>query len=108
MKIALAILALTLGAVAHSEQVNPTSNVLGDTAKTPGTLVLRSSSNGEFSAESLSEESITTQKIASGAVVTRKLYLDQPSSRIPCITTAKTLGNCSYLVAATGVCNTCN
>lgn len=81
----------------------PTSNVLYDTSANGGTLVMRES---DGSITHLASD-IVTADIASEAVTTDKMYLDQPSSRIPCFTTAKKLGNCTSLTTA-GVCNNCN
>ena len=57
---------------------------------------------------SIADSGVVTAKIATAAVITAKLYLDLPTSSVPCVTTAKRLGYCSSLNAATGVCNNCN
>lgn len=79
-------------------QVNPTSNVLADTAATANTIVLRDG-NGELAAAV-----VTTAAIAPATITTIKLNLDQPISGVACITTAKLLGTCSGSVVS-GKCN---
>lgn len=56
----------------------------------------------------LGDASVVTAKLALQSVITAKIYLDVPALKVACITTAKTLGACTNLTAATGVCNSCN
>ena len=99
------ILALLIAGSAWAVKVNPTSNVLGDTENSAGTLVLRDS-NGVFDADSLLDASIVTAKLGTNSVISAKLYLDMPSSTVACITTAKIIGYCTD-IGASGVCDSC-
>lgn len=108
MKKLLAVIAVVAlcGAYVYAGTVDPKSNTLGDTDATANTLVLRDS-DGVFDASSLKDNTVVTAKIATSAVTTAKMWLHLPSSYVPCITTARRLGYCSYLTTA-GVCNNCN
>src|SRR3990167_2044066 len=98
-KYMLAVAALLVTVAAYAAQVNPTSNVLGDTAATGGTLVLRDT-NGVFDAASLQDGTVITAKLGAGSVVTAKMLLDQPASKVLCVTTAKIIGTCSGSIGA--------
>lgn len=98
---------LLFAGTAYATQVNPTSNVLGDTDATAGTLVLRDSS-GEFSGAQLSAGTVVTAKLASSSVTTAKMWLELPSGQVLCVTTSKRIGSCTQVVPTTGVCATCN
>lgn len=100
-----AVLAVFAGVV-YAGTVNPTSNVLGDTDATANTLVYRDA-NGVFDAASLEDGTVVTAKIATNAVTTQKLLLLTSagvSTRILCVTTAKTIGICAN-AGANGSCN---
>ena len=97
---------MLLSGSAWATQVNPTSNVLADTASTAETIVLRDT-NGVFDAASLQDGTVITAKLAESSVITAKLYLDLGASKVACITTNKVLGVCSGSIGATGGCN-CN
>lgn len=113
-KYLLAVAVLATGVLGYAAQVNPTSNVLGDTAGTAGTLVLRDS-NGVVDAANLiqdatiataklASDSVATAKIARTAVTTDKFWLDLPTSKIACISSSKKLGTCTTM--PTGVADT--
>lgn len=87
------IAAISLAGSVYAAQVNPTSNVLGDTAATANTLVYRNAS-GTFDAASLTDETVVTNKIATSSILTYSMYLDLPTAGILCVTTTKRLGTC--------------
>lgn len=99
--IAVAALVVTCSFLAWAVQGNPQSNVLYDTSATANTLVMRDS-NG---ATTLGTANVVTANIASEAVTTVKMYLDQPTSQILCVTTQKKIGTCSNAGQSTGACN---
>lgn len=80
------ILGITLAPfLAMAAQVNPMSNVLGDTAATANTLVYRDT-NGVFDAASIQDATILTAKIANGSVTTPKINIDSiTTDKIPFI-----------------------
>lgn len=97
-----------LAAAVKAAQVNPTSNVLGDTAKSASTLVYRNASGEVDAATLLANETIITAHIKSSSVITAHMYLDLPSVSVVCIKTNKTLGTCSSnIIVGTGAC-TCS
>ena len=98
---AIAAALLAASTLVYAAQVNPTSNVLADTAATANTIVLRDSNGSLTPADS----DITTAKIAAQAVITAKILLDLPSQSILCVTTKKTLGTCTTVSASAAVCN---
>ena len=99
-----------LGVVAaglHAATVNPTSNVLGDTAGSADTLVLRNASGDVDANTLLANESIITAHIKTSSVITAHTHLDLPSAAALCVKTNKKIGYCSTAVEADGEC-TCN
>lgn len=101
--LAVAVLGLVASLVTAGT-VNPTSNVLADTAATADTIVLRDSSGG-IDGQQLTNLSISKARIASSAVSTTQLFIDLPQMRIACINTTKQLGFCNGSVNAGGLCN---
>lgn len=100
-KLVLAVLALGIAGALYAAQVNPTSNVLGDTAGTAGTLVLRDS-NGVVDADNLIQDAtIATAKYENASITTQKLnFLDiaaLTSGKVVCIPPGnnRKLGVCS-------------
>lgn len=104
--IALLVVSLSVG-LGLAAQVNPTSNVLGDTAKTASTLVYRNSSGEVDAALMLANETIITAHIKTSSVITSHTYLDLVSTRALCVKTNKVMGQCSSAVQADGTC-TCS
>src|SRR3990167_6269624 len=102
-KYMLAVAALLVTVAAYAAQVNPTSNVLGDTAATGGTLVLRDA-NGVFDAASLEDATIITAKLNTSSVTTIKTYLDLAPDKILCVTSTKRIGQCTSDVVGAGTC----
>ncbi len=103
IKALLAVVLMTGSAFAA--QVNPTSNVLGDTAGTAGTLVLRDTNGVVDAANLVQDGTILTAKLAANVVTTPKLLLtDQTQGAAACVTTKKSIGFCTGTVSASGTC----
>lgn len=106
-KLTLAVLGVVvsthLASIVLAGTVNPTSNVLADTAATADTIVLRDSS-GNIDGAQLSAGSVVTAKLATSSVTTAKTYLDLKNDGVVCVTSTKRLGQCSSDVVTGGTC----
>jgi hypothetical protein len=100
----LALVALAGSAMATT--VNPTSNVLGDTAGTASTLVLRDT-NGVVDASNLIQSAtILTAHLNSSAVTTPKLFFaNLTAGRAVCVLTNGSLGMCKNTTQSDGSCS---
>lgn len=92
-----------MGSVALAATVNPTSNVLGDTAATGSTLILRNTSG------TIDAGSIDTNAISSSAVDTHKLLLQGGAIDTPKIACFDPHSNgLGFFNVAKGTCNASN
>ena len=92
--------AMGLAAYVSAGTVNPTSNVLADTAGTANAIVLRDSAGG-IDGQQLTNLSISGSRLASSAVSTTQLMIDFSNNKIVCVTTMKQLGFCSGAISST-------
>lgn len=74
----------------------------------PGAITTAKVAQDAVTSVGLLTGAVVTDKLAASSVITAKMFLDLPAMQIPCVTTAKRLGSCSSINAATGVCNNCN
>ena len=108
MKIALAVIAaLMLAHIADAVTVNPTSNVLGDSAATAGALVFRDSS-ALFAIPQLSTGAISILSEPAGtAVWAIENIAGTPAANAwnLCVSTTSNVSSFVYVVISTGLLN---